>query len=137
MVYTIIIIIIIMSSSTSADIEVQQSEEHLNCQCIEESLNSTGSVSSFGSQTSVYSGAGGKGDYDITGEVLMGVYYKSNQLYIHIERARGLAAAKSNGYSNPYIKTYLLSDKAKHTKKKTNVKKETLDPVYNETLSVS
>ena len=86
--------------------------------------------------TSIYSEAGGKGDYDITGEVLVGVYYKSGQLHIHVERARGLAAADSNGYSDPYIKTYLLPDKAKHTKQKTSVKKKTLDPVYNETLKV-
>ena len=96
----------------------------------------TGSVSSFGSMTSIYSEAGGKGDYDITGEVLVGVYYKSNQLHVHVERAMGLAAADSNGYSDPYVKTYLLPDKAKHTKQKTSVKKKTLDPTYNETLKV-
>ena len=100
------------------------------------SLKQAGSVTSFGSMTSIYSEAGGKGSYDITGEVLVGVYYKSGQLHIHVERARGLAAADSNGYSDPYIKTYLLPDKAKHTKQKTSVKKKTLDPVYNETLKV-
>ena len=78
-----------------------------------------------------------KTTYDITGEVLVGVYYKSGQLHIHVERARGLAAADSNGYSDPYIKTYLLPDKAKHTKQKTSIKKKTLNPVYNETLRVS
>ena len=87
--------------------------------------------------TSIYSEAGGKGDYDITGEVLVGVYYKSNQLHVHVERAMGLAAADSNGYSDPYVKTYLLPDKAKHTKQKTSVKKRTLDPTYNETLKVN
>ena len=99
-------------------------------------LTDKSSLSSFGSMTSVYSEAGGKGDYDITGEVLVGVYYKNSQLHIHVERARGLAAADSNGYSDPYIKTYLLPDKAKHTKQKTSVKKKTLNPVYNETLKV-
>ena len=99
-------------------------------------LTDKSSLSSFGSMTSIYSEAGGKGDYDITGEVLVGVYYKNGQLYIHVERARGLAAADSNGYSDPYIKTYLLPDKAKHTKQKTSVKKKTLSPVYNETLKV-
>ena len=100
------------------------------------SLKQAGSATSFGSMTSIYSEAGGKGDYDITGDVMVGVYHKSGQLYIHVERARGLAAADSNGYSDPYIKTYLLPDKAKHTKQKTSVKKKTLDPVYNETLKV-
>ena len=87
--------------------------------------------------TSIYSEAGGKGDYDITGEVLVGVYYRGNQLHVHVDRARGLAAADSNGYSDPYVKTYLLPDKAKHTKQKTSIKKKTLDPVYNETLKVA
>ena len=100
-------------------------------------LKEAGSIGSLGSMTSIYSEAGGKGDYDITGEVLVGVFYKNNQLQIHVERARGLAAADKNGYSNPYVKTYLLPDKAKHTKQKTSIKKKTLDPVYNETLKVS
>lgn len=86
--------------------------------------------------TSIYSEAGGKGDYDISGEVLFGVQYKGGQLLVHVNRARGLAAADSNGLSDPYIKTYLLPDKSKHSKKKTSIKRKTLDPVYNETLKV-
>ena len=68
---------------------------------------------------------------------MVGVYYHGNQLHVHVDRARGLAAADSNGYSDPYVKSYLLPDKAKHTKQKTSIKKKTLDPVYNETLKVS
>ena len=99
-------------------------------------LKRAGSITSLGSMTSIYSEAGGKGDYDITGQVLMGVYYKNSKLHVHIDRASGLAAADSNGYSNPYVKTYLLPDKAKRTKQKTGVKKKTIDPVYDETLTV-
>ena len=75
-----------------------------------------------------------KCSYDITGEVLVGVYYKNSQLHIHVDRARGLAAADSNGYSDPYVKAYLLPNRAKQ---KTSTKKKTLDPIYNETLKVS
>ena len=96
----------------------------------------THSLSSFGSQTSLYSAAGGKGDYDITGEVLFGVQYKAGTLLITVNKARGLAAADKNGFSDPYIKTYLLPDKSKVSKKKTAIKKKTLNPVYNETLKV-
>ena len=45
---------------------------------------------------SLYSAAGGtKGDYDISGEVLLGVELQ------HDNRARGLAAADKNGFSDP------------------------------------
>lgn len=86
--------------------------------------------------TSIYSAAGGKGDYDITGEVLFGVSYKNGHLLVHIDRAQDLAAADSNGHSDPYVKTYLLPDKSKNTKKKTDVKKRTLNPVYDLTIKV-
>ncbi len=86
--------------------------------------------------TSLYSEAGGKGDYDISGEVQMAVYYRDGHLVVHVNRARGLAAADSNGLSDPYVKTYLLPDKSKHSKKKTAIRRKTLDPVYNENLKV-
>ena len=101
-----------------------------------DSGSTLGSTASFGSMASVYSAAGGKGDYDITGEVLVGVHYKDGQLLVHVNRARGLAAADSNGYSDPYVKTYLLPDKSKHSKKKTTIKRKTINPVYGETLKV-
>ena len=94
------------------------------------------SFASFGSMGNICSESRGKGDYVITGEVLVGVQYKDGQLYVHVNRARGLAAANHNGFSDPYVKTYLLPDGSKRSKKKTSVKKKTLDPVYNETLKV-
>ena len=119
----------------AADVQISPllEEKPLNLTCAE----SSSSLSSIGSFTSTYSEAGGKGDYDITGKVSLGLFYKDSQLHVHIDRASGLAAADSHGYSNPYIKTYLLPDKAKHTKQKTSIKKKTLDPVYNKTLLVS
>lgn len=75
--------------------------------------------------------------YDITGRVSVGVYYRHKHLHVHIDRAKGLAAADSNGYSDPYIKTYLLlPDGGRYSKQKTNIKKKTLDPIYNETFMV-
>lgn len=86
---------------------------------------------------SVYSAAGGKGDYDITGEVLFSVTYIGNELIVYVSKARNLAATSSKGYSNPYVKTYLLPDKSKKTKQKTSIKKKTLYPVFGEKLKVS
>ena len=47
--------------------------------------------------------AAAKGDYDISGEVLVGVEYKQDQLMVHVVRARGLAAADKNGLSDPSV----------------------------------
>ena len=77
-----------------------------------------------------------KGEYEISGQVLVGVYYKDDELHVHVNRASGIAAADCNGSSDPYIKTYLLPDKAKRSKRKTSIQKMTLDPVYNETFKV-
>ena len=102
--------------------------------CHSELTSSASSLASFDSMASVDRKT--KGDYEITGEVLVGVQYKDRQLDVHVYRARGLAAADSNGFSNPYVKTYLLPDRSKHSKRKTSIKKNTLDPVYNEILKV-
>ena len=89
-----------------------------------------------GSLSSIHSAVEGKGDYDIIGEVLLKLQYNEGHLFIYVDRARGLAAADSNGLSDPYVKTYLLPDRSKHSKRKTEVKKKTLNPVFNETLTV-
>lgn len=90
--------------------------------------------------TSVYSAApgGGKGDYEITGRVQFGMQYVGRYLEVRVGRARGVAATnKHAGYSNPYVKTYLLPDKSKTSKQKTGVRKKTVNPVFDETLMVS
>ena len=91
---------------------------------------------SIGSMTSMYSASCGKGDYDICGKVLLGVWYKEGQLFVRVTKAMGIAAAKKNGVSDPYIKTYLLPDKTKQSKRKTSIQKKTLNPYYNEILKV-
>lgn len=101
------------------------------------STSTLGSAVSFGSSLSLYSAAGGKGDYSISGEILLGISHVAGQLEVKVGRARYLAAGNKQGYSNAYVKTYLLPDKTRSTKLKTKVKKKTLNPVYNEVLKVS
>ena len=91
---------------------------------------------STASVTSMYSASCGKGDYEISGKVLLGVWHKEEQLFVRVTRAKKIAAAKENGFSDPYIETNLLPDKSKQTKRKTTVQKKTLDPVYDEILKV-
>ena len=62
--------------------------------------------------------------------------YSKGKLLIHVNKARDIAAADKSGTSDSYVKTYLLPDKKKETKKKTKVVKKTLYPVFNETLKV-
>ena len=52
-----------------------------------------------------------------------------NYVHVHVH------VSKFNYYYS-YIKTYLLPDKTQRSKRKTSIKKKTLDPLYNETLKV-
>ncbi|XP_055677916.1 uncharacterized protein LOC129786747 isoform X3 [Lutzomyia longipalpis] len=101
------------------------------------------SLSSLGlrsdSMASVYSGAG-EGRYGtvvVKGNIEFGMQYnyKQNALEIHIVQCKDLAAvdAKRNR-SDPYVKVYLLPDKSKSGKRKTKVKKHTLNPFFDEVL---
>ena len=95
------------------------------------------SISSMGSLSSMYSAAGGKGDYTISGEVHFGVWYsRDGLLKVHVDQARNLAAARKEGYSYPYVKVYLLPDRSKQTKRKTGFVRRTVCPKYDETFKV-
>lgn len=93
-------------------------------------------LDSFSSVTSIYSADGGKGQYPITGKIEVGVWFKNNILFTRVVRATSLAAAKGE-VSDPYVKTYLLPDRSKLTKRKTGIQRKTLNPHFNETLRVS
>ena len=67
---------------------------------------------------------------------ISGYSYRQGQLMVHVDSARNLAAADSNGFSDPYVKTYLLPDHSKHSKRKTDIQRKTLNPSYNRTLVV-
>lgn len=77
-----------------------------------------------------------KGDYNITGEILVTVEYKNGEIVVYVDRAMGLAAANKDGTSDSYVKTYLLPDRSKQSKRKTEVQRKTIDPLYNATLKV-
>ncbi|XP_035219238.1 uncharacterized protein LOC118192392 isoform X2 [Stegodyphus dumicola] len=90
-----------------------------------------------GSVTSVYSAAGGGryGTVTVTGEVLFGLNYnyKTGTLEINVKECRNLAAVDTKkNRSDPYVKVYLLPDRTKSGKRKTKVKKHTLNPVFDE-----
>lgn len=100
-----------------------------------------GSVSSLtshhminGSLMSLYS-VGDFGDVVVSGRIQFSLQYdvKKEELHVHIIRCQDLASARKNR-SDPYVKVYLLPDNTSRSKKKTAVRRKTLNPVYDETM---
>ncbi|XP_078733405.1 synaptotagmin-like protein 2 isoform X1 [Lampetra fluviatilis] len=90
-----------------------------------------------GSMMSLYSDAGDYGNVDVKGEVNFALKYddRRSELHVCVAQCRDLAAAVAKkGRSDPYVKTYLLPDKSRQSKKKTGIRKNNLNPVYNEIL---
>ncbi|XP_029803269.1 double C2-like domain-containing protein alpha isoform X2 [Suricata suricatta] len=76
----------------------------------------------------------GPGLLEERGRILLSLSYSSRRrgLLVRIVRCAHLAAMDVNGYSDPYVKTYLRPDVDKKSKHKTCVKKKTLNPEFNE-----
>ncbi|XP_028662958.2 double C2-like domain-containing protein beta isoform X2 [Erpetoichthys calabaricus] len=68
------------------------------------------------------------------GRIMISLKYSSQKsgLIVGILRCAHLAAMDANGFSDPYVKTYLKPDVEKKSKHKTAVKKKTLNPEFNE-----
>ncbi|XP_060640386.2 synaptotagmin-like protein 1 [Anolis sagrei] len=98
------------------------------------SFSSLSSSTMSGSTMSVFSD-NDIGNVEVRGCIQFSLQYDSlkRELHVQVIQCRDLAEAKKQR-SDPYVKTYLLPDKSNHSKRKTAVKKRTLDPIFNETL---
>lgn len=73
----------------------------------------------------------------VSGDVLIGLSYnyKTETLEVDIRNCRNLSPVDTKrNKSDPYVKAYLLPDRSKSGKRKTKIKKGTLNPVFDEVL---
>ncbi|XP_053366351.1 synaptotagmin-like protein 1 [Clarias gariepinus] len=83
---------------------------------------------------SVYSDAGDFGNVAVQGSVEFAIMYSPlGELVIMVEQCQDLAIANTRKQrTDPYVKTYLYPDK--RSKRKTSIKKHTVNPVFVESL---
>ncbi|XP_018616069.2 synaptotagmin-6 [Scleropages formosus] len=70
------------------------------------------------------------------GEIMFSLCYlpTAGRLTLTVIKCRNLKAMDITGYSDPYVKVSLICDGRRLKKKKTTIKKNTLNPVYNEAI---
>lgn len=95
------------------------------------------SMTSINSMMSVYSETGDYGNIRVSGEILLNISYsyKTGALNVLVRECRCLATGDERKQrTDPYVKTYLLPDKSRQSKRKTSIKSNTTNPVFNENL---
>ncbi|XP_056455991.1 synaptotagmin-like protein 4 isoform X2 [Gadus chalcogrammus] len=94
----------------------------------------------MGSTMSIYSDTGDYDSVDVSGEIVYTVSYDEHtqSLIVFIKECHDLAYGDAaRRHCNPYVKCYLLPEKSRQSKRKTAIKRNTTNPVYNETLKYS
>uniref|UniRef100_A0A4W5K332 Synaptotagmin-like protein 5 n=1 Tax=Hucho hucho TaxID=62062 RepID=A0A4W5K332_9TELE len=92
---------------------------------------------SLNSMMSMYSETGDYGNADVSGELLLNISYsyKTGALNVLVKECRNLATGDERKQrTDAYVKAYLLPDKSRQSKRKTSIKTNTINPVFNENL---
>ncbi|KAM4554198.1 phosphatidylinositol 4-phosphate 3-kinase C2 domain-containing subunit alpha [Fundulus diaphanus] len=72
----------------------------------------------------------------VEGEVKLSISYRNGTLFIMVMHIRDLVSEDGTD-PNPYVKTYLLPDPQKTSKRKTKISRKTRNPTFNEMLVYS
>ncbi|KAM8939064.1 phosphatidylinositol 4-phosphate 3-kinase C2 domain-containing subunit alpha isoform 2-T2 [Pelodytes ibericus] len=72
----------------------------------------------------------------IEGEVKLSISYRNGTLFVMVMHIKDLVT-EDNTDPNPYVKTYLLPDPHKTSKRKTKTSRKTCNPTFNEMLVYS
>uniref|UniRef100_A0A4W6C6N4 Synaptotagmin-like 5 n=1 Tax=Lates calcarifer TaxID=8187 RepID=A0A4W6C6N4_LATCA len=93
--------------------------------------------SSINSMMSMYSETGDYGNARVSGEILLNISYsyKTGALSVLVKECHNLATGDERRQrTDAYVKTYLLPDTSRQSKRKTSIKANTINPVFNENL---
>ncbi|CAJ1079585.1 synaptotagmin-like protein 5 isoform X2 [Xyrichtys novacula] len=99
--------------------------------------DSDAETSSINSMLSMYSESGDYGNARVSGEILLNISYsyKTGALNVLVKECHNLATGdEKRQRTDAYVKTYLLPDLSRQSKRKTSVKANTISPVFNENL---
>ncbi|KAJ8013444.1 hypothetical protein DPEC_G00053340 [Dallia pectoralis] len=97
--------------------------------------DSDAETSSLNSIMSMYSETGDYGNANVSGELLLNISYsyKTGALNVLVKECRNLATGdERRNRTDAYVKAYLLPDKSRQSKRKTSIKANTINPVFNE-----
>ncbi|XP_054714690.1 phosphatidylinositol 4-phosphate 3-kinase C2 domain-containing subunit alpha-like [Uloborus diversus] len=70
---------------------------------------------------------------EIHGQIKLSIVYKNNSLFIMVMHAKNLSSSKGRD-PDPYVKTYLLPDTNKSTKRKTKIASKNCHPTFMEMI---
>ncbi|XP_056223393.1 protein piccolo isoform X2 [Seriola aureovittata] len=74
--------------------------------------------------------------HPISGEIQLQIHYDKQlgNLIVHVLQARNLAPRDNNGYSDPFVKVYLLPGRGAENKRRSKPAGKSLNPEWNQTV---